>query len=185
MKKSLFLIAVLAVALTTLTAQKIDFGGNLELAVPMGDFGDLANIGFGITAQAEYPVNEQIVATGSLGYLMWSPKDEWKDMDYSWSCIPIKAGAKYLFGDNGLYGILEIGLYMFTVEWEYEYDYDDWDWKNDRATVKGDDSETEFGFAPGIGYQMPINEKFKLDLSLQYEIAGDFDFLGFDIGIRF
>ena len=40
-------------------------------------------------------------------------------------------------------------------------------------------------FATGVGYQMPIGESMKLDISAQYEIAGDFDFLAIDIGVRF
>ncbi len=161
---------------STAFAQQLSYGGNLELAVPMGHFGDCVNMGFGLSAQAEYPVKDNIVATGSLGYLMWNGKDIYEDMDYSWSCIPIKVGGKYNLNDTGFYGIVEMGLYMFSIKWDYEYM---------GFSVKGDDSKTNFGFAPGVGYQMPFNDKIKLDFSLQYETAGDYDFLGLDLGVRF
>lgn len=179
MKKLTFASVLIVVALflsTAVFAQGITYGVNGELALPMGDFGDMASMGFGGTIQGEYPINEQVIGTASAGYLMWSGKDEWEDWDYSWSCIPIKAGAKYNFGASGLYGIFEAGMYMFTVEFEYE---DEW-----LGTISGDDSESEFGFAPGAGYQMPMGNML-LDISAQYEIAGDFDFLGIDVGLRF
>lgn len=168
MKKGIVVLLALFVV-GSLCAQ-MTFGVNGELAMPMGDFGDIVGMGFGGTVQGEYPINETIVATASAGYLMWNGKDAFED--WSYSCIPIKAGAKYHFGDMGLYGIFELGMYMFTIEWEFL-----------GATL--DDSESEFGFAPGIGYQMPMGEKMKLDISAQYEIAGDIDFLGIDIGVRF
>jgi len=174
--QKLVIMALLLAVSSFVFAQGISFGGNLELAMPMGDFGDMANMGFGGTIQAEYPINEQIISTASVGYLMWSGKDDYEDMDYSWSCIPIKAGAKYLVGDSGLYGIFELGMYMFSFDFEYELM---------GMTFSGDESESEFGFAPGVGYQMPLGEKMKLDVSLQYEMAGDFDFLGIDVGVRF
>lgn len=173
MKK--ILILVISVFFVSTAVQAVTFGANLELAMPMGDFADWANMGFGGTVQAEYEVNEMIIATGSVGYLMWSGKDAWEDMDYKWSCIPIKAGGKYLIGDSGLYGIFELGMYMFTIKADYDSPW---------GSFKIDESESEFGFAPGIGYQMPLGNN-KLDISLQYEIAGDFDFLGIDVGIRF
>jgi len=170
MKKILLL--TICVFFISTAVQAVTFGANLELAMPMGDFGETAGIGFGGSAQAEYEVNEMIIATGSIGYLMWGGKDEWADLDYKWSCIPIKAGGKYLIGDSGLYGIFELGMYMFSFSFDHPY------------LGEFDDTESEFGFAPGVGYQMPLGNN-KLDISLQYEIAGDFDFLGIDVGIRF
>jgi opacity protein-like surface antigen len=179
--KKLIIASVMMLALlfsTAVFAQGVTYGINGEIALPMGDFGDAASMGFGGSVQGEYPFNEQVIGTASVGYLMWSPKDEYEDMDYSWSCIPIKAGAKYNFGTSGLYGIFEAGMYMFSVEYEYE---DEW-----FGTISGDDSESEFGFAPGVGFQMPVGEgNMKLDISAQYETAGDFDFLGIDVGLRF
>ncbi len=180
-QKKIIVIALMLLAFSSVVfAQGITYGADLELALPMGDFGDMANMGFGATGQVEYGINDKIVATGSVGYLMWSGKDTYEDMDYSWSCIPIKAGAKYNFGESGLYGIFELGMYMFSFEFDYEYDYG-----YGVTSISGDDSESEFGFAPGIGYQKSLTEKMDLDLSLQYEMAGDFDYLGIDIGIRF
>lgn len=174
MKRISIIMVVLALSGSVLFAGGLSYGINGELAMPMGDFGDMANMGFGGTVQGEYAINEQIIGTASAGYLMWSGKDAWEDMDYSWTCIPIKAGAKYAFGP--LYGIFELGIYMFSFEFDYEFM---------GYSISGDDSSSEFGFAPGIGYQMKLGEKMKLDLSIQYEIAGDFDLLGIDIGIRF
>ena len=169
MKK--ILLVLMCVFTSLLFAGGLSFGVNAELAMPMGDFADVAKMGFGGTAQAEYGINEQIISTFSVGYLMFGEEiDGWK-----YTCIPIKAGTKYNIGESGLYGIFELGMYMFTVEWDFEFmGYE----------VTGDDSESEFGYAPGVGYQMPLGSMI-LDISAQYEIAGDFDFLGIDIGVRF
>ncbi len=175
MKKVMFVL-MFALLVSSVFAGEMSFGVNGELALPMGDFGDSAGMGFGGSVQGEYGINEQLIGTASVGYLMWNGKDEWEDMNFKWSCIPIKAGAKYNIGESGLYGIFELGMYMFAFEFDYEFM---------GYSVKGDDTESEFGFAPGVGYQMPIGESMKLDISAQYEIAGDFDFLGIDIGLRF
>lgn len=181
-RKRLMIFALVLFAFSSLVyAQNLTYGANLELAMPMGDFSDMASMGFGGSAQAEYAINEQVTGIGSIGYLMWGGKDNYKDMDYSWSCIPIKAGAKYALGESGLYGVLELGIYMFS----YEYDFEYVGFYDETYHITGDESESEIGFAPGIGYQMPFMEKYKLDFSAQYEMAGDFDFLGIDVGIRF
>jgi len=166
MKRISIIMVVLALSGSVLFAGGLSYGINGELAMPMGDFADAAKMGFGGTANVEYGMTDKITITGSGGYLMFGEEIEgWK-----YTCIPIKAGAKYALGP--IYGIFELGMYMFSWDWEF-------------MGFSYDDSSSEFGFAPGIGYEMKLGEKMKLDLSVQYEVAGDFDLLGIDIGIRF
>ena len=77
MKKSLLSIAlVLGLVSTTLVtnAQNGRFSVGAELALPMGDFGDAASTGFGGSVRYEYPVNDNIGLTGTVGYLIFSGK---------------------------------------------------------------------------------------------------------------
>lgn len=163
MKRISVIIILLALSGSVLFADGLSYGFNGELAMPMGDFGDVAKTGFGVTGNVEYGITDKVTITGSVGYLMFGEELE----GFKYTCTPIKAGAKYAY--SPIYGIFELGIYQFAL------DIDDW----------GSDSESKIGIAPGIGYEMKLNEKMKLDLSIQYEIAGDYDLLGIDIGIRF
>lgn len=137
-----------------------------EIAMPIGDFGDFAAIGFGATARFNYVLMENLVLTGSAGYIMYT-----EELDgVSVSAIPFKAGAKYFFmPDMPVYGGLELGMTMFTV------DVDNF----------GDNDETEFMIAPAIGYEYKLNEKMSLDASARYEFNADYSQLGFRVGFNF
>lgn len=181
MKKSLFLVVVallITVSAFAVDFKDIKFGANAVAAIPTGTFGDVASFGIGITGQAELPFSPEITGTFSIGYISFGSKDYGlgEDFEASWSCIPIKAGAKYFFDEN-FYGVAEIGIYAFSSTVKADM--------GEFGSYEASASSSEFGFAPGVGYQMPVGENMKLDLSVQYEIAGDCNYLGFDIGIRF
>ncbi|MCK9329956.1 MAG: outer membrane beta-barrel protein [Candidatus Cloacimonetes bacterium] len=186
MGKRNVLVVVLMLALTTVVwANQLSFGGNVAIALPMGDFGDVVDTGFGLNLRGNYHLenNPALVPTFSIGYLMWSGEESFGSVkwEYNYSCVPVKGGAKYFFADTGVYGMLELGLYFFSIEVEVPMS----DWKSQKASMTVSDDETEFGFAPGIGYQHNLNEKLTLDAFLQYEKAGDVDYLSINLGVQF
>lgn len=151
-------------------------GAGLELALPMGSFGDIAGTGFGLTGRFEYVYNPNITLMGTLGYIKWGGKD-FGIYKWSYSAIPIKGGAKYYLdpAKKGLYGGGEIGLHLFS--WKYE------------GTTGGipystSESSTELGLALVGGYEMPAGESLILDISARYEIISDLNFIGIRVGVK-
>ena len=46
-------------------------GGALNLALPVGSFGDIAGTGIGVTGQFEMKFMPNLVGTGTIGYIKW------------------------------------------------------------------------------------------------------------------
>ena len=76
MKKVLITIVALFLFVGISQAQNkmwLNIGGNVLL--PMGDFADVAGVGFGGTAQFEMEFMPQLLGTATIGYFMWGGKD--------------------------------------------------------------------------------------------------------------
>jgi len=160
MKKLVLVLMAVAVLGSLSFAQKgaMSLGGGLGLFMPMGDFADVANMGFGIIPQFEYTMNEKINLTGNIGYVSWGGESinlgSYGTWEYSFHDIPILAGAKYYFGEGKMkpYGMAKFGMHMFGVTVKV-------------AGISESASETYFGFDFGGGMEMPINEKMHFDMA--------------------
>jgi hypothetical protein len=151
-------------------------GAGLELALPMGTFGDYAGTGFGLTGQFEYVYSPNITIIGNLGYIKWGGKDFGV---YKWSnsAIPVKGGAKYYLDPTkkGFYGAGELGFYFFSSKYEYT---------QNNVTHRVTDSSTDLSLALMGGYEMPAGESWIVDLSARIEIISDHSFLGLRVGVK-
>jgi hypothetical protein len=164
MKKLLSVLFIVLFAFTFVNAQSkmaVGVGGNL--ALPMGTFGDVAGMGFGGGAQFEYSFAPNIAGTVSASYLMFGEKELSGFGKYSYSIIPIHAGAKYYFGS--IYTSAEVGMNMISLKIDIPAR------TLFGVTIPGTSSSTstsEFGFAVGAGYVLPMG-KNALDLSVKYQ----------------
>ncbi|MCS7052590.1 MAG: porin family protein [Ignavibacterium sp.] len=164
MKKLFSVLFLVLFALTFANAQSkmaVGVGGNL--ALPMGSFGDVAGMGFGGGAQFEYSFAPNIVGTVSATYLMFGEKELSGFGKYSYSIIPIHAGAKYLFGN--FYTSAETGMNMISLKVDIPAR------RIGTVTIPGassTSSTSEFGFAVGAGYILQMG-KNALDLSVKYQ----------------
>lgn len=158
-----FLVAVFAMllifGLSEMNAQKKVYATNLigglaALSLPMGDFGDAANMGFGIHGVYQYLFQRNMGIEASLGYLTWGT-----DVDgASFSNIPILGAFIYKFVGSGNitpYIGGQLGINMLSVKVKVF---------NESVS----DSDTKFGFAPfgGVEIQsesMIINLRGKLN----------------------
>lgn len=153
MKKLLLLTAVAGLfAFSSVNAQtkapKLSLGA--DFAFPMGDFGDATDFGFGGSLQYQHPVAENLLVTGSAGYLNFKGKD-YTAMGVTYKggnsgAIPIKAGARYYFGEN-FFAAGELGAAIPTK----------------------DGGKTAFVYAPGIGVDFPVSDKGSVELGARYE----------------
>ena len=161
---SKILVAVIALFIIASSGAFAKGGGNnrlsigLEVGLPMGDFGDAVNTGFGGSARYEMPMGDNLGLTGTVGYLSFGAKDVPAGISVSWSMIPIMVGAKYYFTEqqNEFYGAFALGITMSTVK--------------ATGSVMGIDisssaSESDLTFGPGVGYHLD-----NLDFGLNYNI---------------
>jgi hypothetical protein len=163
-------------------------GGGLELALPTGNFGDAAGMGFGASGRFEYVFTPNITFTGTLGYIKWGGKDV-GIYEFSYSHIPIKVGAKYYINPQlkNFYAGGELGLNMFSWSWKGSgiIGYDPVTFQPIYGDVDESDSESRFGIVLMGGYEMPLGETLILDLSGRFEIISDANFIGFRVGVLY
>lgn len=168
MKKLLLLTAVAGLfAFSSVNAQtrtpKMSLGA--EFAFPMGDFGDFMNFGYGGSLQYQHPVAESLSVTGSAGYINFQSK-EVLGVKVNSGAIPVKAGARYYFGEN-FFAAGEIGAAI--------------------GTEKGD--KTGFIYAPGVGVDFPVSDSGSVELGARYEgwsySGGSNGFIGLRLAYNF
>ncbi len=190
MKKTILLALVVAL-FSSLTlspsntnAQEIKYRVNGELAMPMGDFGDFAGTGFGVTASGEKKLDDKMTVTATIGYLMWGGEDFNLGFGVTgttdFSAIPIQAGVKYFLmpKTDGLraYGMGEAGFHYFMASAEV---------KGGGLDSSEDTSEIEFSLAPSVGFEMPLSD-LTLDVAARYQyVSGDVSYFGIRAGVIF
>jgi hypothetical protein len=164
--KKVLLSAVILATMISVKAQSggadktVKINGGIEVGLPIGDFGDIATVGFGASLMGEYSASEKVGITLSAGFLTFSGKTVnlgggVGSFKYgSTSIIPVLAGVKYHFNEK-VYGQLQAGLSFFN-----------------------NGGGSAFTYAPTIG----VMASEKIDLSLKYQAAtksgGSLSFIG-------
>ena len=135
--------------------------------VPIGDYGEVATLGVGVSARLEVPMDRGFV-TGRLGGIFHAMDD--RVGDASWMLFPIYAGYRYPVHANGAYVAGELGLTYSRVSME-------------TAFGKMSDSTTEVGLALTAGmrrgaldvrgglFAPSIDDAWGLILSAGYDFA--------------
>ena len=168
MKKIFFLVAMVAFLGVTIEAQAQEFRGSagLEIALPMGDFGDAYTLGYGLSVGGELPVGDNLGVTATVGYLLLSVDSELKDFVKSSAMIPAQLGLKYYFDEQqtGAYAHGQIGVHSNSTTFEDTEDIV----VGGITVLEGQEGETEsdtnLSWAIGAGYF--VNEN--IDLGLRY-----------------
>lgn len=182
MKKVFVTIVALFLFVGMTQAQnKMNLNIGANVALPMGNFGDVAGTGFGGTVQFEMQFMPQLYGTASAGYITWGGKD-FGTFSYSYSAVPVMVGAKYYFmPTGGFYGHGQLGLYFFSADVEAPAV------SVGGFTFGGDlgGSSSEFALSLGAGYELPLSPKLMLDLSGAYIIISDLGHVGIRAGVKF
>jgi hypothetical protein len=172
---SVILLAVLFTGFVNAQSQWVSIGGNL--ALPMGSFGDVANVGFGGTATYERSFAPNIVGQVYAGYISFGGKEIF-GFDYSSSMIPIMAGAKYFFQPGkGLYANALLGVHLFSAKVP-TYNFITGTSSTETST------STEFSLGVGAGYELPMG-KNALDLSAHFMVVSDANYIGARVAYKF
>lgn len=175
---SVLLLAVLFTGFINAQSQGVSIGGNI--ALPIGDWSDFANLGFGGTATYERSFAPNIVGQAYAGYLTFGGKDaDVQGFSYSYSMIPIMAGAKYFFQPGkGLYANALLGLTIVSADVDVPAAYQGYGFD-------GSTSSTEFSLGVGAGYEMPVGGKNAVDISAHFMLVSDANYIGARVAYRF
>ncbi len=166
MKKALFTVLVLLLAVSLTQAQdKGDMGVSVQggIALPMGDFGDAYDLGFGGTGTFQYYLNKNLAITGTAGYLTWSNSQDMADATFS--TIPLLAGVRYFVGKGNFkpYVNGKVGLYFSSSDVTVDLGF-----FGGEQSVSS--STTDLGVGVGAGFLMPLGKNLNLDVSASYDI---------------
>ncbi len=160
--KQLLSVIVLTVLLAGfINAQsKMALGVQAGIALPMGDFGDGFDMGFGGIANFAYHINPNRDVTASAGYLTWGAKEG----DVTFSSIPVLVGARYFFGKDKFNPYLagELGIHFSTV------DVPEVVIPGFGTIGGGSDSGSDFGFGVGAGFLYQLSPKLDLDVNAKF-----------------
>lgn len=193
MIKKHFLLLFFFVASISLFAQESNKAIELNgiVSIPIGDFNDIAKVGFGASGSYLYKLSNNFEAIGSVGFITWGGDkievgNTSVEATESAMTIPILFGGRYYLDNNIFTPYIsgEIGMHIFSSS-------------GTKAIISGIetdkiDGETNvyFGFGLGGGTTYQLDKSVFLDAGLQYNIInakesiGHFALkLGFIIGI--
>ncbi|MFZ0455745.1 MAG: hypothetical protein WCE54_16315 [Ignavibacteriaceae bacterium] len=166
MKKIFVTILLVACVAFTSNAQtkKMAVGADFVVSIPLGDLGTNANVGFGGLGSFEYAFMPQLVGIGQIGYITWGTDIA----NASFHVVPIVVGAKYFFTPGvGFYGISQLGFAILGTSVEIpSYSFGGFTYGGGSASA----SSTEFSFAVGAGYELPVSPNVDLDFSALFNL---------------
>jgi outer membrane protein W len=172
-KYNTFLAAIALCAGVTAQAQSPQVSLGVDLALPVGDFGDFYSLGVGPAAGFELPVGDNLGVTAQISYQFLMTKSDYSDLVKSSSMLPAQVGLKYYFQDQqeGFYGHGMLGIHSNSVTTEDQT----FTVLGQTTTIEGStESSTNFSWGIGAGYMME-----KLDIGLRYNsISPDSDIEG-------
>ncbi len=157
-------------------------GASLNLGLPVGRFGDIAGTGIGVTGQFEMQLIPNLVGTGTIGYIKWGGKDL-PYGSYSMSTVPILVGAKYyLVPMVPFYALANLGITIVSSSVDVPaVSYFGYTVGGGSASA----SSSEFTFAIGGGYEIPLTPSITLDVNAAFNIISDANYLGIKAGVLF
>ena len=169
MKKIYLLFAFALILSSSLFAQRqgISLGGNVYF--PVGDWAEVAAIGYGGSATYEHQMGRNLAGVIYAGYSVFDGDEE----GTSWSMIPVLAGAKFYFSpkmDWYIAGL--IGANFVTAETTV-------------LGVEGTASSTEFAFSANLGYELMLSEKGALDITGGFMYINDLSYFGLRLAYKF
>lgn len=149
MKKANYILTLMAVAifafmpnLSNAQSEGFSVGPNIDIGMPLGDFGDISTFGVGFRGTGQYNFNENFAVMASLGYMSFIGKKYHGYKYDNTGAVTFRVGAKYYFSDGGFFAQGELGQASMSNHFG-----------------------SAFLFSPGIGARFG-----ELEIALKYEI---------------
>lgn len=171
-KQLLFVIAAFCMGLPAAMAQDSGVSVGLEIALPLGDFGEVYTLGYGASGAYELGVSDNLGVTGTIGYILLAPDSDISDFVKRASMMPIQVGANYYLDQrgSGLYAGAQVGIHNMSVTTE--------DIEILGVTIEGEtESESDLSLAPQVGFcitdQLSVDARYQLILSADDDIGAE------------
>ncbi|GAB5558249.1 MAG: hypothetical protein SchgKO_24620 [Schleiferiaceae bacterium] len=164
MKKLAIVLSLFALG-TTVSAQKIDLGVGGVFALPMGDFADATEMGYGGNISVNYFIMPNLSAGIEVGGIFFQEKSE-GGVSNLFTSFPIQAVGKYYFMDNAFkpYGGLGLGYFLMQNEVRYSDDLQALGLTNQTTDQAG------FGISPRLGFDYAFNKWVALNFEVNYNL---------------
>lgn len=172
MLKRLVLILALLSVCAALPASALDFTqkqmyGQGVVALPMGNFGDIAKIGFGAGFGLLVPHTPELSFRGEISYIYFTTED-FGDADVSASQIPVLVLGQYNLTDSKAYLLGGLGLAFSKASVDYGDTF---------GLGEVSDTSTDLGLVAGAGYKLQPN----LTLEGRFNLVSDAGSLGLNV----
>lgn len=183
MKKFLVLVCIMVLTSLSYSQNKISVGLEYDVALPAGDFADVAKTGHSWTLFGEYRISPQYSVQLLSGYMIFPVNIEpiaaqGKVITFDLKAIPIKGAVKYFLYDE-FFLVGEIGASFIKVSADFQDSYGE-------TTNETTDFEAKFTLGAGMGTVFHLSEQAQINLTAKYDFVdgGDssIDFSHFLIG---
>jgi hypothetical protein len=146
-------------------------GAEAGLSIPMGDFGDAADMGFGASGIFQYYFTPDVALHATLGYYYYSTKVS----GLSASDIPLTAGIIYELNKGGMIPYIGalIGFHFVSASYKDAY-----------YGQTYTSSDTKFGFSPIFGLIFPMSPTMDFHANAKLNIVSDWNSFGIYAGLR-
>ena len=127
-------------------------GPKVGIALPMGDFGDFADLGFLFGGTGDFGINESLGISGDILYNPFSVDDGGSNLDISFSVIHVTTNVRYSFpGESTLrpFALGGIGLYFGRTSTDGEVG---------GISFDGSNTDSDIGLQFGGGVELPVGE---------------------------
>lgn len=163
MKKLFFSALTLAAtffAATNDANAQIALGAQGGLSVPLGTFGDAANVGFGGNLQGSYFVNPKLAVGANFSYYTFGAKNVPSGISASATILGLTPNVQFFFTEEGFrpYVGTDLGYYILG------------------SSVSGggvsiSTSEGYFGIAPHAGFLYSFSSNLALNFNIKYNLV--------------
>ena len=160
---SVALVSLLAAQAGALDFDQKQFYGQGVVALPLGDFGDLAKLGFGAGLGMLVPHDEALAFRGEVSFLYFLDDVE-GDVDVTLWQVPVQALVQYSFTDSPAYLLGGLGLAFTHFE-----------------VGSFSNTETDVALALGGGYKLKPN----MVLEGRFNVVSDANSISAHFGFHF
>lgn len=165
MKKIFVIIILLFVSTSVFPQHRISVGLGYDIAIPIGDFRDIAKTGYSWTAIGEYPINPKFSVQLLSGYMKFPVDIEpiatgGNVITFDLESIPLRTGIKY-FVIPDIFLVGEVGINFFKVSAAFQGAYGD-------PTKQSTNYQAQFSLGAGAGGVINLAERSLINITAKY-----------------